>query len=523
MGRKSIFLVRTLLFVCCITCMHIATAKTPVFKIAILAGHKSHPPGYHEYIKSSRLIKTMLEKHAPGKIRVNIYYDFPDNPAELDDVNTIVVISDGRDGHLYQDAPHVVPERLPVIEKQMNRGCGLVAIHFSTFVSNEAEKSIARWNGGYFDWQDDKGDRNWYSTLLNLNTDVRLENPTHPVNSGVRPFHIDEEFYYNLRFPDNEPGWSALASVPELNTNLPNGKVVAWAIERKEGGRGFGTTMGHHYASWKNSDFRKLLLNGIIWSAGMEVPAAGIEASFYEDREVTEYLFRKKKKALILTGDNIEAHEWEKTTKALHSVLEKDTKFHVDISADIEDLGEYNLDDYDLLILNYCNWNRPQPLSEMSKTAFTKYVSEGGGLMILHFSNGAFHYSLPNAPKSDWPEFRNICLRVWDHHSNSSHDDYGPINVIVHQRRHPVTKGLKKIFITTDELYYNQKGSAPLDTLLSARSKNTGNMEALAWHSLYGQGRVFQTLLGHNAQSYDSRAFQKLLVRAANWTAKSKR
>ena len=119
-------------------------------------------------------------------------------------------------------------------------------------------------------------------------------------------------------------------------------------------------------------------------------------------------LFKKSRKALILTGDNIEAHEWPKTTAALQTLFENKSPFHIDVSTDIEDLGQYNLNDYDLLVLNYCNWNHPKPLSDLSKKSFIDYLSSGGGLMILHFSNGAFHFSLPDAPDTDWPEFRAI-------------------------------------------------------------------------------------------------------------------
>ncbi|MBW7892146.1 MAG: ThuA domain-containing protein, partial [Chitinophagaceae bacterium] len=158
------------------------------------------------------------------------------------------------------------------------------------------------------------------------------------------------------------------------------------------------------------------------------------------------------------------------------------------------------------------------PLSDLSKQSFVHYLSSGGGLMILHFSNGAFHYSLPNAPETDWPEYRNICRRVWDHNSNSAHDAYGSFTVNIRNRYDPATKRLKD-FETTDELYYNQKGSAAIDTLLSAKSKNTGQDEPLAWRYTYGNGRVFQTLLGHNEQSYSSAGFRKLLLNAALWTS----
>ncbi len=486
-----------------------------VKKVVILAGAKSHTAGEHEYIKSARLIKVMLERELPGEILVDIFYDWPEDVAILDSASLIMCISDGRDGDLYKEASFLQPERVPIIAKQMERGCGLVTFHFSTFAPDVHGEQVLQWAGGYFDWQDDKGDRNWFSAIQHLEADVIPLSAEHPVCNGVQPFQLKEEFYYNMRFQDI--GWTPLLSVPALNSEQTNGKVVAWAIERPDESRGFGTTMGHHFSNWENNNFRKFVLNGIVWAAGLEVPNEGIGARFYTDWEVTRILFGREKKALILTGDNIELHEWSKTTEALVSLFDA-SSFHADVSTNISDLGQYNLKDYDVLVLNYCNWNNPDPLTEHDKKSFTEYLSNGGGLMILHFANGAFHSSLPEAGSSDWPEYRNICRRIWDHNSNSAHDDYGTFTVDVHQPVHLITRNLSS-FSTVDELYYNQKGTAPIDTLLSAQSKKTGNKEALAWHYRYGKGRVFQTLLGHNAASYESEGFRQVLLQAADWVA----
>ncbi len=490
--------------------------EAPAKKLVILAGAKSHAAGDHEYIKSARLIKVMLEQHLPGRLDVAIFYDWPDDATVLDSADLIMCISDGRDGTIGQDASFLVPERVPVIARQMERGCGLVTFHFSTFAPDAYGAQVLQWSGGYFDWQDEKGERNWYSAIQHLEAEVIPVNTEHPVNRGVKPFQLKEEFYHNMRFAD-EVGWVPLLEVPALKSDQPDGNVVAWAMERKDGARGFGTTMGHHFNNWENAGFRKLVLNGIVWAAGAIVPEGGVDARFYTDKEVTGILFGKEKKALILTGDNIEAHEWPKTTQALQELFVV-SPFHVDVSTNIADLGQYSLQDYDLLILNYCNWNNPAPLTDHDKKSFTDYLQNGGGLMILHFSNGAFHASLPEAGQSDWPEYRNICRRIWDHSSNSAHDDYGTFTVNIHDPAHFITQDMDS-FSTVDELYYNQKGTAPIDTLLSARSKNTGNIEALAWHYAYGNGRVFQTLLGHNAASYQSEGFRKVLLRAADWTA----
>ena len=123
-----------------------------------------------------------------------------------------------------------------------------------------------------------------------------------------------------------------------------------------------------------------------------------------------------------------------------------------------------------------------------------------GGLILPHFAASAFHFSLPMAEKSDWPEYRKIARRVWNHHGQgdekSGHDAFGPFTVAVTELPHPITKGLKA-FGVTDELYFRQAGSQPVEPLITATSKVTGKDEPLAWTYTYGKGRIFQTLLGH--------------------------
>ena len=56
-----------------------------------------------------------------------------------------------------------------------------------------------------------------------------------------------------------------------------------WAVERQDGGRGFGFTGGHFHANWGNDQFRKTILNALVWVAKGTVPAGGIESKVSED------------------------------------------------------------------------------------------------------------------------------------------------------------------------------------------------------------------------------------------------
>ena len=60
-------------------------------------------------------------------------------------------------------------------------------------------------------------------------------------------------------------------------------QVVAWATERKDGGRSFGFTGAHFHKNWGNDDFRKLVLNAILWTAKLDVPSGGVKSSVSDD------------------------------------------------------------------------------------------------------------------------------------------------------------------------------------------------------------------------------------------------
>ncbi|TXT25484.1 MAG: thioesterase, partial [Planctomycetota bacterium] len=313
-------------------------------KIVLIAGPKSHGPtgnGIHDYPWSVKLLKVMLD-HSNVREQVRVEYHLDGMPRDLktlDDADSIMVISDGRDGDLYQEAPHFgSEENLKAVQKQIDRGCGFLTFHFSTFAPDQYAKQILDWSGGYFDWETD-GKKKWYSAITHKEADVELRSPGHPVLRGVKPFKMKEEFYFNLRFAEDgakSNGLSPLFVVPALNGREPDGNVVAWAKQRADGGRGFGTTCGHFYANWEREEFRKLILNAITWTAKLDVPANGVEARYFTHAEITKALAGIEGTAraviddqpirvlLIAGNDAHKWHNWEKTTPAMKAALERD-------------------------------------------------------------------------------------------------------------------------------------------------------------------------------------------------------
>jgi hypothetical protein len=71
-------------------------------------------------------------------------------------------------------------------------------------------------------------------------------------------------------------------------------QVLCWVAERPGGGRGFGFTGGHWHWNWGNDNFRKVVLNAIVWTAGMEVPSDGVNSTTPTAAELLQNLDEEK-------------------------------------------------------------------------------------------------------------------------------------------------------------------------------------------------------------------------------------
>ena len=109
----------------------------------------------------------------------------------------------------------------------------------------------------------------------------------------MKPFAIDDEWYYHMRFPEDMKGVTPILTAipPDSTRERPDGahsnnptvrarkgmpEHLAWAYERPDGGRGFGFTGGHWQWNWADPSFRTVVLNAIVWIAGLEVPEGGV-------------------------------------------------------------------------------------------------------------------------------------------------------------------------------------------------------------------------------------------------------
>ena len=300
--QRSLFWILTIaIAVLAVLPLRATNPENPHRKILLIAGSKSKGPGMHEYLKSARLLKVLLDRAGLKNVETEVVYDgWPANMADLDTADTIVFIADGMQWSPWSFSP----ERIAAMQKQIDRGCGFMSFHFATYVPYKFQKEGLAWNGGYVDYNGPKHPE-MYFTQKTLASDVLFPSPKHPVMNGVKPFHITEEFYYKATFVEGRVGITPLLRVPELPADPkvfpgplagPEDQIVMWAYDRpnvthsKVAGRSVGATMGHFYASWQNDDFRKLILNAIVWTAHGEIPKDGVASTWIGDNEVDSVL-----------------------------------------------------------------------------------------------------------------------------------------------------------------------------------------------------------------------------------------
>ncbi len=257
-------------------------------RILLIAGPPSHGAGFHEYNAGVLLLQKCL-RGTPG-LKVDVVLNgWPTAADAFTGADAIFISSDGGAKHIaLQD------DRLAMLEKAISRGAGLGFMHYAVEPTKEkGQAEFLRWVGAAFEtyWSVNP---HWDAAFTAL--------PHHPVTRGVKPFTVRDEWYFHLRFLEGQKGVTPLlTAVPEGEgiTKRPDGphsgnpamraavargerQTVAWAFERPDGGRGFGFTGGHFHANWNDENYRKLVLNALLWLAKMEVPTNGVASSVTE-------------------------------------------------------------------------------------------------------------------------------------------------------------------------------------------------------------------------------------------------
>lgn len=224
-------------------------------RILLIGKNNDHAYGTHEYMFECNLLAKCL--HQTKGVETVVSNGWPKDEALLKDIKAIVLYTANGGNVLL--APDVRDQSL----KMLKDGVGLTAIHWSTGADKLRGEEYMKILGAWFSTAD--------GSKLNTTTTKLLQtDPKHAICSGWLPYDLRDEYYLDLKFmPEIKPVLSVKLKDKDY--------TVGWAYERPDSknGRSFGLVCGHFHDNFGEKNFRKAIINGVLWTAHLNVPATG--------------------------------------------------------------------------------------------------------------------------------------------------------------------------------------------------------------------------------------------------------
>ena len=281
---------RKLSFALCLAILTVYPLLAKPKKLVFIAGTPSHGKGSHEHRAGSMILAEALNAHYGDKIDASVtWYGWPKDPAVLEGVDGIVIFCTGGPRHL------AIP-KLDEIDALVKKGVAFGSIHYGVEVPpGDPGDAFLRWQGGHFEIN--------YSVNPHWTPEFK-DFPDHPAANGLKPFAINDEWYFHMRF--QKEGVTPILSAVAPNSTMKRGdgphsgnphvrksvaagekQHVVWVYQRpNNGGRGFGFTGAHKHKNWQDDNFRKAGLNACAWMLGLDIPADGVPSATPSDEQI---------------------------------------------------------------------------------------------------------------------------------------------------------------------------------------------------------------------------------------------
>ena len=268
--------------------------KEDIKHIVFIAGNRSHGPGEHEFYAGCMLLAKALNEQSGLKVKATVLRaDWPkEHKSVVASADTVVIYADHVSAHGGQ---------WEFLDGLASKGVGMVFMHYAVHPSKEiGEKYYRPWIGAAME-SGFSVNPHWVADLSVIKD--------HEIGNGV-PDQLTalDEWYYHMRFiKERDKVLDLFTAVPTrqnmnryINMWNKNGveglgkpQTLMWGYERPAGGRGIGFVGGHYHEGWAIDGIRKAILNAIVWTAGMKVPAEGVLSKTPTEEELNVNLDKK--------------------------------------------------------------------------------------------------------------------------------------------------------------------------------------------------------------------------------------
>ncbi len=267
--------------------------KMPTKVIYFMAGPKDHAgPSRHETEKDLLVLQHCLDS-VSNITGVRVVTRFIYKRTELDindmkDVAAIVIESSAEGSSKDRTHPLFPPSGenkrsydrgvmryLDQVDSLHKAGMGIVILHWAVAATNYTAANLYRswFGGGFVDGYSHNPLGVWTVTPIQSGT-------KHPIMHGVGPWTYKDEIFSRFMVIPEDPHRTDLlmGEAPKTNQGVIAPRCITWAYED---GKARGIIYGgmDYHSALLNDNYRRFLLNAIVWAAGIEVPKGGVKSN----------------------------------------------------------------------------------------------------------------------------------------------------------------------------------------------------------------------------------------------------
>lgn len=271
----------------------LAQKDVPTKVIYFMAGVKDHAgPSRHETEKDLLVLQHCVDSISNiNGVKIVTRFIYKRTALDINDLKdaAAIIIESSAEGSskervdpLFPPSPDnrrsytkEVQDYLNQVDSLHKAGMGVVVLHWAVAATHQRAANLYRsWFGGGFV-------EGYSHNPLGMWTVTPIESgKKHPVMRGVGPWTYKDEIFSRFLVIPQDPHRTDLlmGQAPKTNQGAVAPRCITWAYENNLS-RGLIYGGMDYHSALLNNDYRRFLLNAIVWAAGIEVPKKGVKSN----------------------------------------------------------------------------------------------------------------------------------------------------------------------------------------------------------------------------------------------------
>ncbi|RZA01797.1 MAG: hypothetical protein EOP47_09345 [Sphingobacteriaceae bacterium] len=270
--------------------------NVPTKVIYFLAGPKDHAgpegSGRHETRRDLLVLQNCIDSIANVKgVKIVTKFSYKRSALDIEDLKGVdaIIIESSAEGSSKERAHPLFPpseanartydkatlDYLAQVDSLHKKGMGIMVLHWAITTTNQkATQYHMNWFGSASMSGYTRNPLGFWEVAPNKAAQ------SHPILRGVGPFNYKDEIFSRMVVNPGDPYRTDLLTgkIEKSNQGAAEPLGIATAYD-KNGARGVLWGGMDYHSALLNENYRKFVLNAILWTAGIDVPAGGVKSN----------------------------------------------------------------------------------------------------------------------------------------------------------------------------------------------------------------------------------------------------